>query len=115
MNTTDIRDTNYDQRLFWTVSLPVTFAVLALAFFYGYKGDTIEDRILTLLYDKNERRQQPQPKKTVTWGTVTSENSTTKNTSRYHLPSWVKPVRQRRKLNDSGVKRRPTDMSYLST
>ncbi|KAI1087686.1 hypothetical protein F5B19DRAFT_497148 [Rostrohypoxylon terebratum] len=119
MNTTDIRDTDYDQRLFWAVSLPVTFVVLALAFFYGYKGDTIEDRILTLIYDKRERRQPlpplSPPKKTVTWGTVTSENNTTKNTLRYHLPSWVKPVRRRRTVNNSGVRRRLTDMSYLST
>ncbi|KAI0897390.1 hypothetical protein F4806DRAFT_398504 [Annulohypoxylon nitens] len=114
MNTTDIRDTDYDQRLFWAVSVPITFAVLALAFLYGYKGDAIEDRILTLMYNKSERKQQPLPKKTMTWGTITSENSTTKNTSQYHLPSWVKPVRQRRKLKISGVKRQPTDISYLS-
>ncbi|KAI0883680.1 uncharacterized protein GGS22DRAFT_194936 [Annulohypoxylon maeteangense] len=114
MNTTDIRDTEYDQRFFWTVALPVTFVVLALAFFYGYKGDTIEDRILTLLYDKNERIHRESPKKTVTWGTVTSESNPTRESSRYHLPSWVRPVRRRRTVNNAGVKRRTTDISYLS-
>ncbi|KAI1451696.1 hypothetical protein F4805DRAFT_463537 [Annulohypoxylon moriforme] len=114
MNTTDIRNTDYDQRFFWAVALPVTFVVLALAFFYGYKGDTIEDRILTLLYDKSERKHHKPPKKTVTWGTVSSESNTAQDTSRHRLPSWVKPVRRRSTANNSGVKRRPTDISYLS-
>ncbi|KAI1206728.1 uncharacterized protein F4807DRAFT_438038 [Annulohypoxylon truncatum] len=114
MNTTDIRDTDYDQRFFWTVALPVTFVVLALAFFYGYKGDTIEDRILTLMYDKSERRHREPLKKTVTWGTVTSENNPAQDTPRYHLPSWARPVGRRRTVINSGIKRRPTDISYLS-
>lgn len=41
MNTTDIRDTGYDQKIFWTAALPVTLGVLALAFLYGYKWDLI--------------------------------------------------------------------------
>lgn len=41
MNTTDIRDTEFTQRIFWTTATPVTAAVLALAFLYGYKGDQI--------------------------------------------------------------------------
>jgi hypothetical protein len=45
MNTVDIRDIEADQRLYWTISIPVTIAVLALAFVYGYKGDEIGDWI----------------------------------------------------------------------
>lgn len=41
MNTTDIRDTNYDQKIFWISALPVTFGVMGLAFLYGYKWDVI--------------------------------------------------------------------------
>ncbi|EXF77050.1 hypothetical protein CFIO01_01697 [Colletotrichum fioriniae PJ7] len=41
MNTTDIRDTNYDQKIFWISALPVTFGVIGLAFLYGYKWDVI--------------------------------------------------------------------------
>ncbi|KAG7061867.1 mg2+ transporter [Colletotrichum scovillei] len=41
MNTTDIRDTDYDQKIFWISALPVTFGVIGLAFLYGYKWDMI--------------------------------------------------------------------------
>ncbi|KAK1487249.1 hypothetical protein CCUS01_03593 [Colletotrichum cuscutae] len=41
MNTTDIRDTNYGQKIFWISALPVTFGVIGLAFLYGYKWDMI--------------------------------------------------------------------------
>ncbi|KAI1408535.1 hypothetical protein F5Y13DRAFT_204710 [Hypoxylon sp. FL1857] len=117
MNTTDIRDTDYDQRFFWTVAIPVTFVVLALAFFYGYKGDSIEERILTLMHAGSERRhQEPLPKKTVTWGTVTSENIPGEDSSRHRLPSWLKPPKRRKQgKGNSGLNRRMTDMSYLST
>ena len=43
MNTTDIRETTSDQRLFWSVAVPVTIAVIAVAFTYGYAGDSISD------------------------------------------------------------------------
>ncbi|KAH0441978.1 hypothetical protein CcaCcLH18_01838 [Colletotrichum camelliae] len=41
MNTTDVRDTDWDQRIFWSCALPVTFGVLTLAFVYSYKWDMI--------------------------------------------------------------------------
>ncbi|KAK1842780.1 mg2+ transporter [Colletotrichum chrysophilum] len=41
MNTTDVRDTKYDQRIFWSTALPVTFGVIGLAFMYGYKWDLV--------------------------------------------------------------------------
>lgn len=43
MNTTDIRDTEFSQRIFWITAIPVTVAVLGLAFMYGYKGDEFEN------------------------------------------------------------------------
>ncbi|CAI4214319.1 unnamed protein product [Parascedosporium putredinis] len=41
MNTTDIRDMNSDQKLFWVTAVPVTALVIAIAFTYGYGGETI--------------------------------------------------------------------------
>ncbi|KAF4966906.1 hypothetical protein FSARC_5470 [Fusarium sarcochroum] len=43
MNTTDIRDTDWDQRIFWSSAVPVTALVLALALIYGYKWDEVTD------------------------------------------------------------------------
>ncbi|KAI0594964.1 hypothetical protein F4775DRAFT_595725 [Biscogniauxia sp. FL1348] len=43
MNTTDIRDTNWDQRFFWMISLPLTAVVVGLAMIYGYKWDSVMD------------------------------------------------------------------------
>lgn len=45
MNTVDIRDIEASQSLYWTISIPVTILVIALAFIYGYKGDEIGDWI----------------------------------------------------------------------
>ncbi|TQN64374.1 hypothetical protein CSHISOI_11048 [Colletotrichum shisoi] len=41
MNTTDIRDIDRDQKVFWTSALPVTLGVVGLAFVYGYKWDSV--------------------------------------------------------------------------
>ncbi|KAI1140800.1 hypothetical protein F5Y05DRAFT_402884 [Hypoxylon sp. FL0543] len=117
MNTTDIRDTDYDQRFFWTVAIPVTFVVLALAFFYGYKGDSIEERILTLMHARSERRHQELlPKEPVTRGTATSsKNIPVEHTARHRLPLWLKSTTRRKQGKDkSGINRRTTDMSYLT-
>lgn len=39
MNTMDIRNTEYNQRLFWTVSVPTTTFVIGVAYLYGYKWE----------------------------------------------------------------------------
>ncbi|KXJ90403.1 hypothetical protein Micbo1qcDRAFT_205251 [Microdochium bolleyi] len=41
MNTTDIRDTEHDQRIFWAIAIPVTLLTLTLAFLYGYHGEDL--------------------------------------------------------------------------
>ncbi|KAK5987540.1 hypothetical protein PT974_11672 [Cladobotryum mycophilum] len=51
MNTIDMRSTHYNQQLFWMTAIPVTVAVLALAFIYGYKGDDIRDWMVQRLQD----------------------------------------------------------------
>ncbi|KXX76191.1 Magnesium transport protein CorA [Madurella mycetomatis] len=45
MNTVDIRDIGATQSLYWTIAVPVTIVVLAIALAYGYKGDEIGDWI----------------------------------------------------------------------
>ena len=47
MNTTDIRDTEWSQRIFWATGLPVTLAVVILALIYAYRGEVIQDWVLT--------------------------------------------------------------------
>ncbi|KAF3025819.1 hypothetical protein E8E14_014674 [Neopestalotiopsis sp. 37M] len=46
MNTTDIRDTNYSQSLFWIIALPVTALVLGITGIFVWEGDTIRDWLL---------------------------------------------------------------------
>ncbi|PTB73789.1 hypothetical protein M440DRAFT_1381694 [Trichoderma longibrachiatum ATCC 18648] len=55
MNTVDVRDTEYSQRIFWITGVPVTVAVLSVAFVYGYKGEEILDWISHVLQDKRRR------------------------------------------------------------
>ncbi|KAF6814825.1 hypothetical protein CSOJ01_03836 [Colletotrichum sojae] len=45
MNTTDVRNIDWDQRIFWTSALPITFGVITLAFVYGYKWDSIVESL----------------------------------------------------------------------
>ncbi|PTB65716.1 hypothetical protein BBK36DRAFT_1202489 [Trichoderma citrinoviride] len=60
MNTVDVRDTEYSQRIFWMTGVPVTVAVLSVAFVYGYKGEEILDWMGHVLQQR--RRRNP------TWG-----------------------------------------------
>jgi hypothetical protein len=65
MNTTDIRDTKFSQRIFWMTAIPITVAVLGLAFVYGYKGDEFQ----------NWLSQQPRwPTRRRLWGSRRKED-----------------------------------------
>ncbi|KAF5636034.1 Mg2+ transporter [Fusarium sp. NRRL 52700] len=49
MNTTDVRDIGWDQRVFWSSAIPLTVAVIIFALIYGYKWDTVlefRDKVL---------------------------------------------------------------------
>ncbi|KAK5991370.1 hypothetical protein PT974_09651 [Cladobotryum mycophilum] len=60
MNTTDIRNTNYSQRVFWMTSIPITLVVVVLALSYGYKGDEISDFLIQKMTDwKNAHTPRP--------------------------------------------------------
>lgn len=45
MNTTDIRDTDNTQILFWVVSLPLTALIIGLSLLIGLKGNEIQEFI----------------------------------------------------------------------
>ncbi|RFU74984.1 mg2+ transporter [Trichoderma arundinaceum] len=51
MNTADVRDMEFNQQIFWISAIPITAAVMVLAFIYGYKGDEIYDWIIQRLED----------------------------------------------------------------
>ncbi|EHK27037.1 uncharacterized protein TRIVIDRAFT_196917 [Trichoderma virens Gv29-8] len=46
MNTADVRNSEWNQQIFWVTGIPMTIAVLSLAFIYGYKGEEIRDWML---------------------------------------------------------------------
>jgi hypothetical protein len=56
MNAADIRDMGGTQSLYWTVAIPVTVVVLAVAFVYGYKGDEIGDWVHDTIHARNAAR-----------------------------------------------------------
>ncbi|KAF5691880.1 Mg2+ transporter [Fusarium denticulatum] len=41
MNTTDVRELDRDQRIFWSSAVPLTLAVSILALVFGYRWDTV--------------------------------------------------------------------------
>ncbi|KAI5468180.1 hypothetical protein BGZ63DRAFT_373096 [Mariannaea sp. PMI_226] len=118
MNTTDIRDMEQNQRIFWTISIPLTIGVFTLAFLYGYKGDAIQDSISSTLHSrkirqqqkqKQQARRQKQPIRVETWQSAISamEEEPVKSNG-VHVQSWFgqgKRVRWNRKSGqDLGAK-----------
>ncbi|KAM3539329.1 hypothetical protein ARSEF1564_007749 [Beauveria bassiana] len=57
MNVADIRETKRNQPLFWSIALPVTLGVLAIAFLYGYKWDSMVGWFERLLDGIRESRK----------------------------------------------------------
>ncbi|KAL9571877.1 hypothetical protein ACKAV7_003866 [Fusarium commune] len=96
MNTTDIRDTKNDQRIFWTVSIPITAGVLALAFIYGYMGDEIHDCI-SLAFNSMRVKLEKQPgskkqgMRAETWFSTTSaiEDGGVEKSKENIIGSWL--------------------------
>lgn len=48
MNVVDIRDMPQSQWIFWSTGVPVTALVVALALTVAYRGDQLQDQIMTL-------------------------------------------------------------------
>ncbi|KXG47977.1 Mg2+ transporter protein, CorA-like/Zinc transport protein ZntB [Penicillium griseofulvum] len=57
MNTTDIRETKFDQTIFWEVAIPSTIVILALAFLYGYKWDYIYEWFIDWQEERMAKKQ----------------------------------------------------------
>ena len=94
MNTTDIRNIQRDQRVFWTSSISVTVGVLTLACIYGYKGDAIQDSISRARSARSKKRQLSGAKehtvRSETWPSMTSAVEENGHGERKHewLRSW---------------------------
>ncbi|KAL7954776.1 hypothetical protein V8C34DRAFT_293425 [Trichoderma compactum] len=52
MNTIDVRDSSWNQRIFWITGIPMTVVVLSLAWIYGYKGEEIRDWMIHRMQDR---------------------------------------------------------------
>ncbi|KAI5925769.1 hypothetical protein F4810DRAFT_31898 [Camillea tinctor] len=104
MNTTDIRDTNDDQTIFWIVALPTTAVVLGLAFIYGYKWDAWKEEFV--------HWRKTRPRRQVV--TTTQEPGPLSGLASrvFDAPHW-RGVRQV-DVESGGVKRQETDLTNFS-
>lgn len=55
MNTTDVRNSEWNQAIFWITAVPITVGVLSLAFVYGYKGEEIRDWMIQVLQNRSHQ------------------------------------------------------------
>ncbi|EHK45638.1 hypothetical protein TRIATDRAFT_88959 [Trichoderma atroviride IMI 206040] len=55
MNTTDVRNSEWNQAIFWITAVPVTVGVLSLAFIYGYRGEEIRDWMIQALQARSRQ------------------------------------------------------------
>ncbi|KAK0766313.1 hypothetical protein N5P37_000034 [Trichoderma harzianum] len=55
MNTVDVRDSNWNQQIFWITGIPMTVVVLSLAWIYGYKGEEIRDWMIHRMQDRGRQ------------------------------------------------------------
>lgn len=78
MNTSDIRDMESNQRLFWSIATPLTVFVLTAAFLYGYKGDDIADLLRRWLQSRVRPPEEAfitGPRRQTTWLSADSKDS----------------------------------------
>lgn len=45
MNVTDVRDIDWDQKIFWALAMPLTLTILGIAIIYGYEWETVRDTL----------------------------------------------------------------------
>ncbi|KAL6798325.1 hypothetical protein J3E68DRAFT_449296 [Trichoderma sp. SZMC 28012] len=55
MNTVDVRDSNWNQQIFWITGIPMTVVVLSLAWIYGYKGEEIRDWMIHRMQNRGHQ------------------------------------------------------------
>jgi len=63
MNTSDLRDMNHTQTLFWQVALPLTAAIGGISLLVAYKGTLIRDKVETMTKKAKEKRSTPRRSK----------------------------------------------------
>lgn len=66
MNTADIRDMSNSQATFWIMAVPVTIAVVSVAMFVAYKGDTVREYFSGHRHNfrlRGQRRKNISPKR----------------------------------------------------
>lgn len=115
MNTVDIRDIEATQTLYWTIAIPVTVVVLAIAFVYGYKGDEIGDWIHDRIRPTNatwlpSRTEPAEPNKPLT-STIDGPQVRWAETDAGAKEVWKavrNSVRRRKRKTDKDVKRTST-------
>ncbi|TGJ82820.1 hypothetical protein E0Z10_g5942 [Xylaria hypoxylon] len=100
MNTTDIRNTDYDQKLFWVTSLPTTALVIGVAYLYGYKWKSWQER-------SNRRRSIRSTKRETEHGTRVLRFPS--------LMGFFRGAVANHDLENGGVQRQGTDLSFMST
>jgi hypothetical protein len=123
MNTTDIRDTEWDQRIFWSSAVPVTALVLALALVYGYKWEevtelfkkTFSNEDLQRLHDISEQDLIP----LTTEASAESRRMARPQPVSTHRTPWIHGLayvrkRQKSKNNKNDVRRQETFDSLLA-
>lgn len=114
MNTSDIRDMESNQRLFWSVAVPVTVLVLTAAFIYGYKADEVME-LLGRLPHPRPRVQKKEaavpvtigPKRQATWLTIDSKEfvreGAEEKRAKGRLGKYFRRRRKSNRIHEEGV------------
>jgi hypothetical protein len=114
MNTTDIRDTDRTQIVFWATALPVTALVVFLSLAYGYKSNAIEDTVSRAWQSMARTTRQTKTsseKVPVGLANRPSFNDVTL-VKLSRLPDWMHYKRRRK--GKGNVERRVTDDSFFA-
>ncbi|KAI1260334.1 hypothetical protein F5Y18DRAFT_405661 [Xylariaceae sp. FL1019] len=98
MNTVDIRDSDQTQAIFWIASIPTTAVVLGLAYIYGYKWESWQDRRRSAGY---ARRIKERGNRALRSAAALADSA----------GLWGSSAND---LEKGGMTRRETDMSVLS-
>lgn len=101
MNTSDIRDMESNQRLFWSIAVPLTVFVLTAAFIYGYKGDEFADLLGRWLQPRVRLRKEEimtGPKRQLTGLSVdTKDSANDTDEEKMETARWRKYILRQRK------------------
>jgi hypothetical protein len=105
-----MRDLDSDQSLFWSVAVPLTVVVMALAFIYGYKGDEIVDWFSDKMHDRRKRQRN-------SWQSTSLPSSSLSQASTTvpELDSSSQKVNQKTGLRHSLFRRKRDNVKRVKT